>query len=190
MLYFVSWILFQLIKPFFRVEGRNNIPKSGGLIVVSNHINNLDPYFMGPFFPFSQPIHWLAKKELYSTKEARKDFGVFASLVVFCVKHSLTIPIDREKSLSEMNRVAIVKAVHLLKQGKVLGFFAEGGIGREGEVHRLAVSLAVKTGAQILPVKLAKGKIIFGESRRYGHNCKRQEIEVYAVNLLKTIYEL
>jgi len=177
MLYYLSWIFLwplKFLRLFVGVKGLENIPRDKEpLVVVANHIFDLDPYIIGPFFPFSRPIHWLAKKELYSVDDMASDYGkklrsktlgrLLGIIVVFCVRNSLTIPVDRESSGSKLNREAVKKALEVLRQGKVVGVFGEGGIGRLGEVHPVFASLALKTGAKILPVKLEKGRIVFGK---------------------------
>ena len=60
-------IFLLLYRPEF--EGRNNIPKSGSVILAGNHTNNLDAAIMlaGP----TRVVHMLAKKELFKSK---RDF--------------------------------------------------------------------------------------------------------------------
>jgi 1-acyl-sn-glycerol-3-phosphate acyltransferase len=54
--------------------------------------------------------------------------------------------------------------MHLLRSGKVVGVFGEGGIGRDGEAHPVFVALARKAGCPILPVRVVKGGVVFGET--------------------------
>ncbi|MGI9253664.1 MAG: lysophospholipid acyltransferase family protein, partial [Thermomicrobiales bacterium] len=48
-----------------RVEGAENIPVSGPLLVASNHVHNLDPVILAAAFP--RELHFMAKKELFET---------------------------------------------------------------------------------------------------------------------------
>ncbi|HDZ85144.1 MAG TPA: 1-acyl-sn-glycerol-3-phosphate acyltransferase [Candidatus Moranbacteria bacterium] len=205
MLYYILWLVLRpFIELFVKVEGRENIPNCGPVIVVSNHIHDLDPYFIGPFLPFSMPVRWFSKKELYDIRALRDEYSpkvnsrllgwILAWITVLMVKHSLTIPVDREDAKSKMNKSTIKKALTFLKKRKrVIGIFGEGGIGRKGEVQPIFVSLAKTTGAPILPVKVEKRStlklnISFGElitvNRKDGDN---QEI---AENIMKKIYEM
>lgn len=62
-----------LLKPFFkvvfllsfrvRVIGRENIPKTGGFILASNHISGTDAVFVYIFM--KRPIHYMGKHELF-----------------------------------------------------------------------------------------------------------------------------
>jgi 1-acyl-sn-glycerol-3-phosphate acyltransferase len=47
----------------FKIEGQENIPDSGPLLVASNHLSNLDPAIVAAALPRS-PV-FLAKKELF-----------------------------------------------------------------------------------------------------------------------------
>ena len=56
--------LFLLFRILFglKMHGLNNIPKEGGLLVVSNHLHNADPVLIST--ACTRPIHYMAKKEL------------------------------------------------------------------------------------------------------------------------------
>ena len=47
----------------FTVEGQENIPKCGPLLVASNHLSNLDPAIVAAVLP--RPPVFLAKQELF-----------------------------------------------------------------------------------------------------------------------------
>ena len=62
----VSYIL---VFPFFRflfrgkTSGISNLPKSGGVVVVSNHGSHLDPPILG--HALGRPVAFMAKNELF-----------------------------------------------------------------------------------------------------------------------------
>src|SRR5688572_4289788 len=58
----------------WRVQGRENIPMTGGLIVVANHRNNADPPILASGLA-RRRIRFMAKIELY-----RYPFGVIPRL--------------------------------------------------------------------------------------------------------------
>lgn len=185
MLYRISWVIvWPFLMMFFKAKGKEHVPASGPFVVVANHVHDLDPYYVGPFFSFGTVIHWLAKKELYHPSEIYDDYyprvrklfsflpeGVarlltwpFVAWVSFLIRHSSVIPVDRENNNARTNRLAVKRAMHFLRSGKVVGVFGEGGIGRDGEVHPVFVSLARKAGCPILPVRVVKGGVVFGET--------------------------
>ncbi|KJR43029.1 1-acyl-sn-glycerol-3-phosphate acyltransferase [Candidatus Magnetoovum chiemensis] len=175
MVYYILWLMLQIIKRFLfnKIEGLENIPKKKmPLIVVANHINDLDPFRIGAFAHLNNPFHWFAKKELFSVKETYNDYikkikipfitRLFSLIVVYVTKRCRTIPVDRNNDGSRINRLAILKAKELLTKNSAIGIFGEGGIGRQGQARPVFVSLAKKTGALILPVKVEKNRIVFG----------------------------
>lgn len=115
-------LLTPLLRVGFRVRilGRERVPRTGGLLVVSNHISLCDPPILGTFLP--RPTHWLAMRELF-------DHWFFGPLVR-CLQ---CLPVDRKKGDS----TAVREAVRRLKAGECVVIFPEGGvrIGAESAVH-------------------------------------------------------
>ncbi len=69
MLYYIGrLIFFVLFKTLFglKVYGKENIPKSGGFIIASNHESNLDPEIIGVSIP--RVISFMAKEEFFRNK--------------------------------------------------------------------------------------------------------------------------
>ncbi|HSG99988.1 MAG TPA: lysophospholipid acyltransferase family protein, partial [candidate division Zixibacteria bacterium] len=46
-----------------RPEGREHLPRTGGFILASNHISNLDPPLVGCYV--TRRVHFFAKRELF-----------------------------------------------------------------------------------------------------------------------------
>jgi 1-acyl-sn-glycerol-3-phosphate acyltransferase len=57
-LHFLFSTLFHL-----KVEGEENIPKQGGVIIAANHISNWDPPMLGT--AMTRPLCAMAKEELF-----------------------------------------------------------------------------------------------------------------------------
>lgn len=203
MLYYLVLIV---VKPFFKIffpttiEGIDNVPKEEtSMIVVANHINDFDPFRVTLFFPFKVPIHWFAKKELYSVKESFNDFSstiknpfmrlCFSILTVFVIRNSKTIPVNRTNTSSRINRYAIKSAKELLINNKAIGVFGEGGTRRSGEVRPIFASLAKKTGANILPVKIEKKRIVFGKPIIHDSDSIKNT-ETFAREIMQVIYNM
>lgn len=119
-----------------------------GAIIAAFHTGFSDPFYIGNCFWYRR-MYFLAAKEVMSNK-------VTSALL----KGAGCIKIDREASDIE----AIKKCVSVLKDGKLLGIFPEGGIRREGDTDKIksgAVLIAMQAGVPIIPVYIAKRKNIF-----------------------------
>ena len=92
-----------------RVDGAENVPKTGGAIIASNHVTMGDPVPVA--LAIRRPIHFMAKAELF---ESSIMGWFFRSLHAFPVKRGLA---DRE---------AIRKALEVVNEGHLLGIFPEG----------------------------------------------------------------
>lgn len=102
----------------WRVTGRENLPKRGGLVIASNHISFWDPPLVGAACP--REIYFLAKEELFRAP-------LFGALI----RSVHAIPIRRGVAdLSGMSR-----ALDLLRNGQALLLFPEGSRMRDGELH-------------------------------------------------------
>ena len=61
-----------------KIEGIENVPVSGAVLVVSNHLHNIDPVMTIAAFP--RPVHYMAKKEAYNVpilKQLMNYVGAF-----------------------------------------------------------------------------------------------------------------
>jgi 1-acyl-sn-glycerol-3-phosphate acyltransferase len=92
-----------------QVEGAENVPRAGGLLIVSNHKSYLDPPLIGSTLP--REIFYLAKRELFEMP-----------IVGTWVRRHNAIPIDREG----FDRAAIERAMGILGRGDALLVFPEG----------------------------------------------------------------
>lgn len=132
--------LFGLIRLFgVRVEGLDNIPPDDtGVLVVSNHLHNLDPLLIEIASP--RPIHFMAKEELFSFRPLGwllRRFGNF--------------PVARGKS----DRRAVRFAIATLRHGLALGMFPEGTRSRTmrlSKPHPGAGLIAIQGKSLVLPV--------------------------------------
>lgn len=137
----IRWVLNGIFYGFYRlhVEGVENIPDTGAVIVAPNHKSNFDPPIVGVAIK-NRLVHYMAKAELFQNPM----FGwVLRKMGAFPVKRGT------------VDRMAIKQAVRELKNGHVLGIFPEGtrikkdGLGR---FHSGMASLALMTGVPIVPV--------------------------------------
>ena len=128
-----------LMKILYRpkVEGTENIPKQGGIILVGNHKHAFDaPLVMTNT---DRIVHYMAKESLF------KGFHGFLFKQIGLIK------VYRTRN----NPEAIESAVELLKNGGTLGIFPEGTRNRTNEellkFKHGAVTIAKQSGSKIVP---------------------------------------
>lgn len=125
-----------------KVEGAENVPSSGALLVVSNHIHALDPPLINASIPRRQVL-FLAKRELVERPSGWQRW---------CILHYGLIPLDRAR----LDRRAMAKAIELLESGGTVGLFPEGTRSRTGVLQQPLAGAAylalAAEGTQVLPV--------------------------------------
>lgn len=135
------WILNIVFFKIFHlhVEGRENIPVKGAVIVAPNHKSNWDPPLIGVAFS-NRVVHYMAKEELFKNPIAAWILTMFG-----------TFPVKRGSG----DGSAVMRAVRELRKGYPVGIFPEGTrIKREGlgRFHSGMASIAMIEGTDILPV--------------------------------------
>ncbi|SFC44594.1 1-acyl-sn-glycerol-3-phosphate acyltransferase [Bacillus sp. OV322] len=138
------------LTPIYRVRiiGKENIPKEGGVLICSNHIDNLDPPVVG--MTATRDIHFMAKEELFRLPLLKE---ILPRVNAFPVKRGMS---DRE---------ALRKGLSLLKEGRVLGLFPEGTRSKNGELGEgLAGAgfFALRSKAAIVPCAIIGPYKLFG----------------------------
>ncbi|HEY5529334.1 MAG TPA: (d)CMP kinase [Thermoleophilia bacterium] len=132
-----------LFKLAFRMEisGVEHLPTRGGVVLASNHLSNLDPFFLGCACP--RQIHFMAKAELWRSKLLGRVVSAFGAF-----------PIHR----GEPDRQAVKSALEIVKGGAVLGIFPEGHRqqgGRLGEIHPGVTLFSLRDDVVTIPVVLS-----------------------------------
>jgi len=129
----------SVFKVFLRlkVEGQQNVPQEGGVILASNHCSFLDPPVVG--VATRRPLYFLAKKELFD----HRGFGTLIGAL-----HAF--PVSRG-----FGRKAIERVLSLLRRDRAVLLFPEGTRQRDGTLGRAKAGvgmIAVKAGKPIVPV--------------------------------------
>jgi len=138
--YYIACLIIKLIlKIFWRFKriGAEHIPKTGGVIIASNHVAYVDPPFLGAVTP--RELFYLAKAELFSN-----------ALFGWLIRKYNAIPVTR----GTFDRKAITRAVELLRGGKALLLFPEGTRSRKGKFlePKLGIGkIALEAGVPIVP---------------------------------------
>ena len=152
--------LYKLLKPLLvvvvkilynpKIIGKENIPKSDGFLIASNHIHAFDPVMI--IYSTKRVVHFIAKIELFKgiMKYFYLSFG--------------TIPVDRDKK----NQVAVNLAEEFLTDNEVIGIFPEGTRNKSDEVllpfRYGAVRMALDSGKEIVPCALSGNFKLFRSS--------------------------
>ncbi|HET7876256.1 MAG TPA: lysophospholipid acyltransferase family protein [Methylomirabilota bacterium] len=141
-------MLYQLLKPvavalmrlYFRVErrGREHVPRTGPVLIASNHVSVLDPPLVGGMAP--RPVYFLAKEELFRIP-----------LLGELIRRLNARPVRRDGTDTRALRTAL----GLLEAGRAVLIFPEGTRSRDGRLgpgKPGAGMLAVVSGAPVVPV--------------------------------------
>ena len=138
------WTMRAILVPFFLLYfrmariGREHLPRSGPLLLASNHRSFLDPFVIGTLV--RRPVYYMAKRELF---EKRWQAVLLNALGAF--------PIDRGAG----DRDAMDTARAILARGDCVVVFPEGTRVRPGPLgqpRRGVGRLALETGAPVIPV--------------------------------------
>jgi len=130
-----------LVGGLFTVEGAENVPRTGPLLVCPNHVSTIDPPMVPAFLP--RPDSWSMGKAEYFTRTFTR--------LIFTRYHAF--PVVRHTA----DRKAVRRARAILESGHVLVVYPEGTRIREGGLRQAepgAGFLAQVTGAPVLPVGL------------------------------------
>jgi glycerol-3-phosphate dehydrogenase (NAD(P)+) len=159
------WGLRALLVPFFlvyfRMEriGREHLPRTGPLLLASNHRSFLDPFVIGTLV--RRPVYYMAKRELF---EKRWQAWVLNALGAF--------PVDRGAG----DRDAMDTARAILQRGDCVVVFPEGTRVRPGPLgdpRRGVGRLALETGVPVAPVT-----VIGSDEVRRGWRIRSRKVRV------------
>jgi 1-acyl-sn-glycerol-3-phosphate acyltransferase len=137
----------------FRVVGKQNIPKSGSFLLISNHISHFDP----PVFSaacHTRGIDWMGSEILFRSRISN-----------FYFRNSHVIKVQQYKA----DQQALREAVRRIRSERNVGLFPEGGIragdssilGSNYKLYEGAFMIAMLSKAPILPC------LVVGSDRLY-----------------------
>jgi len=185
-----AWFLFLILGPA-RVRGKYRIPKKGGLLILSNHLADVDPLAVQIGCP--RVIHFMAKSELFDMPILGKVIRVFKAF-----------PVKR----GEPDRGAIKRAVQLLRMGETVCVFPEGQLSEDGLLQELKPGIALlarmaecqviccglKNTNRIIPYgkyvprpSFHITQVAWGEPRHFGKEAETEQIVAWATGQLKSL---
>ena len=135
--WYISWALRTMST--WRVEGLENVPKQGPLLVIANHLSNMDPVLMSCSIP--RRLNFLSKRGIFKPGVAQflRTYGAY--------------PVDRDgQDLDGFNWCK-----RTLAAGGAICMFPEAQrVPKGGMIKALPGSafLALRTNAPILPVAI------------------------------------
>jgi 1-acyl-sn-glycerol-3-phosphate acyltransferase len=128
-------------------RGEENIPEHGGAVVAINHTSYVD------FLPAALAVRRRGRRLRFMIKSEMQQVKV----VNFLIKHTRTIPVDRDAGAD-----AYAVAVQRLREGELVGVYPEATISRSFELKDFktgAARMAIEANVPIVPV------IVWGAQR-------------------------
>jgi 1-acyl-sn-glycerol-3-phosphate acyltransferase len=142
-------VLYPLSHVLYRptIEGKDNVPRTGGVIVASNHLSFIDSFAI----PLAAPrqVRFLAKDEYWHGKGVggllRKGFFNAVGMV----------PVNRHSPTAAQE--SLDAALEVLRDGDAFGIYPEGTRSRDGRLYRGRTGvawLALTAQVPVVPVGL------------------------------------
>lgn len=142
----LGWLIFRSVGA--RIVGKENVPATGSVLLVSNHQSYLDPLIVCLACPRRQ-VHFMAKEELFhvpTLKHMMLNLGAF--------------PVNREGP----SKATLVQVLRLLREQRCLCLFAEGTRSKDGQLQPFQpgfAKIAKKTRTPIVPIGVTGTRKLF-----------------------------
>ncbi len=133
----LAWII---LGKRLHIEGMENIPRTGTVLIIGNHVGTVEPVLTGMFIP-RLDVFYMAKSELFRNRALGWLF-----------RHGHAFPVVRNTP----DRAALRHAVSLLADGHVVVVYPEGTRSWDGsaigDIQAGAGLIARQSGAVVVPV--------------------------------------
>ena len=142
-------IVGPIVRTSFRpwVTGHENIPRTGPVILASNHLSFIDSIFL-PLM-MDRRITFLAKSDYYTAR------GLKGWFIKNFLKAAGMLPIDR--SGGKASEASLRTGLSVLAKGEVLGIYPEGTRSPDGRLYRGRTGVArmiLEGGVPVVPVAM------------------------------------
>ena len=172
---FAKWACAVFVRVFFRLRAYDvaNVPKRGGVLILSNHQSFLDPMLVG--CPVRRTFHFMARDTLFRNRILG---GIFRWVYAFPVKRG------------RADRAAIRATIERLATGEAVVMFPEGTRTPDGELQPVKGGfrlLVRRANVPVLPVVIDGAFKAWPRSRKlprpapvsviYGQSIPPEELE-------------
>jgi 1-acyl-sn-glycerol-3-phosphate acyltransferase len=129
--------MFRLLDLRIRIEGAENMPRTGGAVLASNHVSYLDFIFCGlGAHPSKRLVRFMAKQSVFTNR--------ISGPLMRGMRH---IPVDRDAGLASYRQ-----ALAALKGGEVVGVFPEATISRSFTIKEMKSGAARMASSARVPL--------------------------------------
>ncbi len=134
--YYVRYMVTTLLASTgaLRASGLRNVPRTGGALLVSNHMSHLDVFVLGLALP--RTLNYVARSTL------------FVPVLGALIRSVGGFPIQREGKGTS----GIKETLRRLREGRVVTFFPEGTRSLDGELGPLKPGIAALAERSHLPI--------------------------------------
>jgi len=146
-------VLHAIVPPIARavwrptVEGIEHVPRSGPVLIASNHLSFTDSLVIPIVAP--RKVVFLAKSEYFTSP------GIKGRLSKTWFEGLGMVPVDRDDTRAAIDSLDI--ALEVLRRGEAFGIYPEGTRSRDGRLYRGrtgVAQLALTAGVPVVPVGL------------------------------------
>jgi 1-acyl-sn-glycerol-3-phosphate acyltransferase len=146
-------LVHSVVRPVARViwrptvHGLDNVPRSGGVILASNHLSFADSLVIPIVVP--RKVAFLAKSDYFTGS------GIKGALTKAWFVGMGMLPVDRDDSKAAL--ASLDTALQVLGRGEAFGIYPEGTRSRDGRLYRGRTGvahLALTAGVPVVPVGL------------------------------------
>ena len=144
----IVWLLLQYLMKLvfmlwlrYRARGLQNVPKSGGGLVLVNHQSFLDPMLVG--LPLQRPVSFLGRDSLFKVP-----------VIGWVLRNTYVMPINRDSA----STASIRHALQRMNYGFLVGLFPEGTRSPDGTVGDFKpgfISMIRRAKVPVYPVGIA-----------------------------------
>ena len=153
-------------------RGAEHLPRTGGFVVVSNHVSHIDPFTLAHFlYDHGYPVRFLGKESIFRIPVAGR-----------IVRGARQIPVYRESGDAARAFSAAVAAV---RAGECVGIYPEATLTRDPLLWPMkgktgAARVALTTGCPVVPVAQWGPQEILAPYVRWPHLLPRHTVHVWA----------
>ncbi|MGB1031762.1 MAG: lysophospholipid acyltransferase family protein [Flavobacteriales bacterium] len=134
LLFPIVWLAAKVFYRKFKVEGKENFPKDGPVIVVSNHQNGLmDPVMCCLSSP--RQLHFLTRADVFKKPFIRAIITRLNMMPVYR-------PHDRVENMTEKNEFIFNHCIERLEKGACIALFPEGNHSNKYTIRPMKKGLA------------------------------------------------